>query len=633
MFGVKFDNRIHLLGALFLLLLSGTNIYRAATQSITVDEALIYNHFIAHKDVAMETGTPFNTNLGLWLSQLSVFALGTSELSMRLPSLLAGGLYFFCLFRICTLLFPCPGFFLAAITVNSLNPHLLDYFSAARGYGLAVAFLTAAAYCMVRWIKEDDATNWKLPLLAAVALGLSFDSHITAVFPVAALALAFFFIYLSKGSWKLIVPMVAVTAIISLAVLIPSLHQAKAGNVDGVVNSYRDGLKSMINCYLFYKPAILTTPRFVHRQAWLMLPLLLAALLATALRVRNNAIRLFAIAAPLTFLLLYVEPQLLHHGFFSERRLVVTYPLLFIGAPAMLSWLVSRSLPERIASYAGCALLGFLIAAFALQWNVSSYLGWEQDAGTKAAMQMLRSKRPADATETARLGADMYLDQALNFYRETLTLDWLMPITRDSAECQYDFYYVRAENFPRVERFGLKEIYRDKVAGTVLAERSEESLRRTAALKSLGLDKPAACTADVMGKFDHIENSDPVYERAMLRDFMPASPGQWRWTFEHPALLMSAPKKPGTAFTMDFVIHAATFKETGPIRLTVFINGQKIGDKLYTTPEGQSFTAAIPESAFRADGIALVETTQDKYYKAPDDAQKMGYLFRSAVIK
>ena len=78
---------------------------------------------------------------------------------------------------------------------------------------------------------------------------------------------------------------------------------------------------------------------------------------------------------------------------------------------------------------------------------------------------------------------------------------------------------------------------------------------------------------------------------------------------------------------MDFVIHSATFKDTGPIRLSVIINGQKIGEKLYTSAENQTFTAAVPDSALRDDGIALVETRLDKYYQAPDDAQKLGYLF------
>ena len=72
---------------------------------------------------------------------------------------------------------------------------------------------------------------------------------------------------------------------------------------------------------------------------------------------------------------------------------------------------------------------------------------------------------------------------------------------------------------------------------------------------------------------------------------------------------------------------------TGPVRLSVRINGRMIGEQLYTSPEIQTFSARIPAGALRTDGIALVETSLDKYYKAPDDAQKMGYLFVRASIE
>jgi hypothetical protein len=211
-------------------------------------------------------------------------------------------------------------------------------------------------------------------------------------------------------------------------------------------------------------------------------------------------------------------------------------------------------------------------------------------------------------------------------------MDWLKPVNRDSPECSYDFYYVLSENFEKVKRFGLTELYRDDVAHTVLAEPGAEARKREAALRQLGIESAPVCAADVMANLDHVENSTPGNERGMIRDFMAVPPGRWRWTYEHPALLMAAPKRSNTKFSMDFVIHSATFKETGPIRLSVFINGQKIGEKLYTSAENQNFSATVPEAALRDDGIALVETRLDKYYKSPEDGQKMGYLFLRAAL-
>jgi hypothetical protein len=639
---VNFVKPSKVLAAALLVFLFAVNVYRAATQSITVDEALTFNHFIAQQNEGMVKAAPFNTNLGLWMSTLTVDMFGPGEFSMRIPALLAGGLYFYVLFRLCALLFTSPAFFLLAIAVNSLNPYLLDYFSAARGYGPAVAFLTSAVYCLARWIMEEDSASWKLPLLAGAALGLSFDSHISAIFPAAALGIAFIAVFAAKHGGKFLLrtaaPMVALCAVIGLLVIVPLIQQGRTGSIDGVVELYRDGLKSLVLGYLFYKPTILTAWPPIHRLAWLTLPALFAGLLAAAARLlrprqaRENVVLLLSIATPLTFLLLWIEPRMFHHGYFAGRGLLVTCPLIFLAAPLWLEWLTSKTRPERIAAGAGSALLVFLVAVFALEWNVKSYLGWEHDAGTKTAMEILRKKRPADVNTIARMGADAYLDEGLNFYRALYEMDWLKPLTRDSPECTYDYYYVLAENYDKLKRFGLQELYRDPVARTILAEPGAEARKREAALRELGIASIASCSADVMANLDHVENSKPGDERGMLRDFMPGPAGRWRWTFERPALLMGAPKRPNTTFSMDFVLHSGTFKETGPIRLSVFVNSHKIGDKLYTAAENQNFSAPVPESALRDDGIALVETRLDKYYKSPEDGQMLGYLFLRAAF-
>ena len=489
----------------------------------------------------------------------------------------------------------------------------------------------------MRWIFEEDRTSWKFPLLAGAALGLSFDSHITAAFPVAAFAFAFVAIYAVKDGGKFLLriaaPMIAACAVISLLVIVPSMQLARISAIDGVVERYRDGLKSLVNGFLFYQSTPLTAWPPIHRLAWLTLPVLFAGLLIAAGQLlrrrsaRDTVVLLYSIALPLTFLLLWIEPRLFHHGYFAERRLLVTCPLIFLAAPLWLSWLASKTRPERVVAWAGSALLAFLVVVFVREWNVKSYLGWQQDAGSKTAMEMLRQKRPAGANSIARLGADAYLDEGLNFYRTLYEMDWLKPVTRDSPECSYDFYYVRTENLEAIKRFGLQELYRDPVAHTVLAEPGPEARKRAAVLRQLGIDSTPGCSADVMANSDHVENSKPGDERGMLRDFMPGPAGRWRWTFERPALLMRAPKRPNTRFTMDFVVHSGTFKETGPIRLSVSVNGRNIGEKLYTSAENQTFAAPVPESALRDDGIALFETRLDKYYKSPEDGQKMGLYF------
>ena len=142
---------INLIAILILIALSVTNIYRAKTQSITCDEAYSYELWtsqpLSRMFVAYDTGNHVVQNM---LSKISVAALGLSELTLRLPSLLAGFLYFIAIYRISRLVFGADSLFLLSVCVLSLDPLLLDLLSAARGYALALAFCTWALYYMLK---------------------------------------------------------------------------------------------------------------------------------------------------------------------------------------------------------------------------------------------------------------------------------------------------------------------------------------------------------------------------------------------------------------------------------------------------------------------------------------------------
>ena len=64
MFEVRFLNPSKAAAAVLLVFLFAANVYRAATQSITADEALVYNHFIVRTDEALANTAPFHVNLG-----------------------------------------------------------------------------------------------------------------------------------------------------------------------------------------------------------------------------------------------------------------------------------------------------------------------------------------------------------------------------------------------------------------------------------------------------------------------------------------------------------------------------------------------------------------------------------------
>lgn len=184
------------------------NIYRAATQSITADGAFTYDCWIIN---------PFNWILTVYgannhvlhtvLCRFSVQALGLSELTVRLPSLLGGLLYLIFVYKLCRLLFQTFWTFLIAMAALTLNPFIMDYLSIARGYGMALGLFTAALYLEIQFLDDPwKPAKYDRLSAAAVLLGLSISSNLVFLFPATALAATISLLLLIRAgdtrSWK-----------------------------------------------------------------------------------------------------------------------------------------------------------------------------------------------------------------------------------------------------------------------------------------------------------------------------------------------------------------------------------------------------------------------------------------------
>ena len=121
--------------------------------------------------------------------KIFVDLLGVSPLTLRLASVLSGLLYLYLVvLRICELLFGAGWYLLLSAALLSLNPYLLDFQSAARGYGMAVAFFFLALWEMLEWLR--DSRSQRL-IRAGIALGLSVGANLVLAPPDAGLALMF----------------------------------------------------------------------------------------------------------------------------------------------------------------------------------------------------------------------------------------------------------------------------------------------------------------------------------------------------------------------------------------------------------------------------------------------------------
>jgi hypothetical protein len=129
----------------FVCGLTGVNLYRAATQSITHDEAVTYERFVSGPLYRLVSSTDANNHiLHSLLCRATVGVCGPSELALRLPSLAGGFLFLTMIASVGRRVWGWSPTTAAAVLVLGSNPFVMDYLSIARGYSLALGLWVAA---------------------------------------------------------------------------------------------------------------------------------------------------------------------------------------------------------------------------------------------------------------------------------------------------------------------------------------------------------------------------------------------------------------------------------------------------------------------------------------------------------
>jgi hypothetical protein len=190
-------------GILFGLIASALFIYevlRAARVSITFDEAATQITYLSSGLFAVfDLRSANNHFLYTLLARLFGIFAGSSELSLRLPSLLGYLIYLGSSWAILNRFF---GRFMAlsGFLFLNLNPYVLDYFSLGRGYGLALGFEMAALYFFLIFLdssrpaKDNGSQALAMSLSLAMASALANLSFLNVLMGFWVLAVLYFLI-------------------------------------------------------------------------------------------------------------------------------------------------------------------------------------------------------------------------------------------------------------------------------------------------------------------------------------------------------------------------------------------------------------------------------------------------------
>ena len=498
---VDFLRRPWRIAALLLLVfLFATAVYRAATQSISHDEGLIYEWYLAgpwRNLIEVQSGNHHVLSDILVKAMMSVF--GISEIAMRVPSLFGGALYFYSVYALSLLLFGEGALFFLAVAFLSSNPLLLDYFSVARGYGLALGFFFYAFLQMARcfWFDASKRALGK----AGIGLGLAVGSNVIMIFPGAALAVSMFGWYLADGvlhakrqrnRWGdvllyFVLPAVAIGGAISA---IPKQLIEAPGYMgpaslllalNGIVTFSILHSSLGIRGFASFVPG----DELIRAVTYVGVPALLAGLFAIALRIAAGWVKrgLDELAGIDRFLLLLagmipsgiamiVASRYLFGQAYPEMRTIVYWiPLLCLAALGMLRWTMERAKPVRLLEMPLAVLIAVFAVQFASQFNTRFFAEWAYCAAGKDMMLAVVAEHNQNPSGRVRLGVSWPLEPVVNFYRTTWDLNWLDAVDREGPDRDFDFFLLMADDLPLVEGRGLQMLKSDDLSRVVLARR------------------------------------------------------------------------------------------------------------------------------------------------------------------
>jgi len=430
-------------------------ILKALNTPLTHDEGLTFFNYVSLnvRDI-IAYKNPMNNNhiLNSLMMKMCSAIFGNSEISLRLPNLICFVVFAFYSFLI---LKPVNKFlFFPAYLLLFTNPFLLDFFFLARGYGMAIAFMTAGIYYFIKYHKEYRLVDL---IICLTFIFLSILSNFALLHFAVALILTHNFLWLFKKAesnpffsfLKYNTPILVFTAI-STILLYQPLHVIVESNlleVGGGNGFIEDTLNSLIDASAYGN-----SNSFFELLTQLILFLFgINVIIGIALFIkhRTNSISLFKEYFIALFLLAFVVIEIvLQHNIIGTPYIVNRFalflvPLFWYSTILFVDMVIKEYKTNNYTIGIYLISIFFLFHTVTASNKQSSYI-WKYDADNK---KMLDELFVISEGKPVRLGISWIFEPSLNYYRTTKDLDWLNELTRDHFAGEYNYFYATEEDY------------------------------------------------------------------------------------------------------------------------------------------------------------------------------------------
>jgi hypothetical protein len=246
---------------------------RACVQAVTGDEAQDYIFFAAHNDASYWTPAANNHMLNSLGERMFSTILGLSAFSLRLPTLIGAAIYIYVVYRLCQVISREWKVRIPVFVCLVYNPFIFDFFVAARGYGIANAFLLSAIAVSSAWHlrREAFAAGGGRELIAATAIssgciGMAFTGNFSLTFTGATtmlLLLVWAITAKSAPAWKLLLAGLIPGLLVVLFIPSWTLLHWPHGEIVAGTKSLKEMLLSLVDASR-YRPS----PYLINPLLW-----------------------------------------------------------------------------------------------------------------------------------------------------------------------------------------------------------------------------------------------------------------------------------------------------------------------------------------------------------------------------
>jgi hypothetical protein len=124
-----------------------------------------------------------------------------------------------------------------------------------------------------------------------------------------------------------------------------------------------------------------------------------------------------------------------------------------------------------------------------------------------------------------------------------------------------------------------------------------------------------------------LEMSDPGIDRDIVADIAKGQQSSpWRWTAKRPTVRIMLKSTSNLKYHIQFALPDVTFKDTGPVTLTFFVNDQELDKVRYDTGGDKTFEKPVHPSLLKAMSENTLAADIDKVWESKNDGQKLGFI-------